>query len=899
MKFILKINGTESPNAVYVGWTPVRCALTVEEYAGIASLNVTITTGHLDDPKKGEAKGRLSLYTSNATSSTPVDKIAHDFQKKPKLEFYVAGKYPEASVAREDTYIEITSQTGEIEPIRVKFMVRVRKNANKLDHDEKELFLKAFTTLSESNTATGEYKGRYTVKPCSILDEIVLMHTYDAQNEIHGRESFHPWHRAYLMHLEREMQAKFPQVNIPYWKFDSKAENVFTEEFIGKTCKLEFTDLNGDEVEDADEFGERYFTNKIPKFSKGNPMIEYKDHTIWGPLTRSYQYEDPALGKSNPDIADEEVVISYSDQFIEWCNFEERKSHNQAHRAFSGRLVDVGKDPVDPLFFLMHSNVDRIWALWQHTHNRFDADYSKTYPLPYSYNGKAGKEWAEANFIKFDLLQGIFAVDKYDLGNFANDELWPWGLSRKSENIRSDEIDIHYNETKDDEKDTLHRLSRPWRRYAESSYGSAVVPELFLKFPESSSAKFPEKPPRVRDMIDYQGRLNPDCSLGFDYDDVPYFDDDKKNDFEPRPRITRKEENERFLNKSLTVDERLESAKKAIIFTPTHNSAVLALIADKEENIQIRIQAVKLVNVDNRDSLDALLLVLELIVKEINTSNASNEFVELARELIHKIFAAKRSNLHFPSCRPMFFNILRGLIRGKNLSLRLIACEILASQNDGVAIDFLYEQASNARPNAVKYFSGSKPLVSAANAILLLRLNPKDQHTDLYNKIIKENKDTEVRVAAISGLSNASEYKEDLEQIFKDESEEDKIRWASAKTLLHLDRDRMINLAAQNIAESKSGDIIKLFRSVTPDSDEVNFKAGLLNMLTYTGDVERLKQNEGLKSTLKEVVDSSIGNKTNFRSSSEAFNTAPFSKPTTIEHMAAKLLSRLEMSDNE
>jgi tyrosinase len=46
------------------------------------------------------------------------------------------------------------------------------------------------------------------------------MHTAQSIAQAHGDRGFLPWHRAYLLDLERELQGIDPQVTLPYWRFD-------------------------------------------------------------------------------------------------------------------------------------------------------------------------------------------------------------------------------------------------------------------------------------------------------------------------------------------------------------------------------------------------------------------------------------------------------------------------------------------------------------------------------------------------------------------------------------------------------------------------------------------------------------------------------------------------------
>ena len=59
------------------------------------------------------------------------------------------------------------------------------------------------------------------------------VHTELTTDEAHGRQGFYPWHRAYLLDLERELQKIDPSVALPYWRFDQPAPGLFTTDYFG------------------------------------------------------------------------------------------------------------------------------------------------------------------------------------------------------------------------------------------------------------------------------------------------------------------------------------------------------------------------------------------------------------------------------------------------------------------------------------------------------------------------------------------------------------------------------------------------------------------------------------------------------------------------------------------
>lgn len=822
MKSILKINGSESENAAYVGWTPVKCTLNIEGYTGDSPMLVTIT------PEHRNKTGRIELYLKNSPSETPVKKVEHDFQTKNELVFYVAGKFGHPSILEKDTFILVKSGNSNIK-LEKDIMVRVRKNANDLTDDESNLFLETFVRLNNENPRK-QYHGDYSRTPSKLLHEIVLMHTYDAINEIHQRTSFHPWHRVFNMHLERELQAISPQVTIPYWKFDKKADRVFTAKFIGETEKY----ASGSPQE------------KQPKFDKMNPLGDYAENTVWGTLNRTYKDRNPAtqdtFGRENNkrDVLPEEEIVKGPDNFEEWSGYEEGKSHNSAHNVFDGDVADVGKDPIDPLFFMMHSNVDRLWAKWQHEYDRFDSGQKETYPYPGKYQGKRGQEWVDEwnqnptqDDLDFFNFAGFYPQTNDDIGNFAEDPLWPWDL-----------------DTED---------SRPMRAYKgwDLEFGEGKVPEIEIEFPRSPTSYYPDGAITVKSTIDYQGRLNNNTPLGFDYDDTPYFDHNKKS----------------------SVNLAMDQQKNKNLFQKNEEKHFQGLeqLKNNENKLTERTNALGAIDETSEVFLDTILDIL---------ANPA-EPTELRLDLINEMVAAKRSSKFFPSRRPRFFDILRGLIADKDQKLRFQSINVLASNQDPVVQDFLISEISREESD----------LISIPDAIFFLRQNPKPQHAKLFTELFEQSNDPAVMEAAIAGLANDPGSKELLKKTVLDENEALKIREAAATSLHNLDHKLMNDLAAQILVKPESGDGIKLFKSSSPNPNEVDFKAGLLNMLTFTGDINSLKQNEGLRSSLTELVNTDTTDKKKFISSFEAFTAAPSAGSTIIEKMAAKLLNRLEGND--
>jgi tyrosinase len=147
----------------------------------------------------------------------------------------------------------------------------------------------------------------------------------------------------------------------------------------------------------------------------------------------------------------------------EYADFRELEfaPHGNAHVSFRGPISKVPRAAKDPLFFLLHANIDRLWAFWQWLNHRTDP----TDPATYS-------------------IAGSLAGDRPGLiGHNLGDTMWPWNQSRT-----------------------------PPRPTFAPPRGA---------FPASTVVGRPGGQPKVQDMIDYQG-IHGGESLGFDYDDVPF-----------------------------------------------------------------------------------------------------------------------------------------------------------------------------------------------------------------------------------------------------------------------------------------------------------------------------------------------------------------------------------------
>lgn len=408
MQVDFTINNSKSDPSRYLTWAPSPLRLRLLDAPAGTDVQVTLSENRL--PNGGSVRFCATLDGN----FTPTLKVPLPTNGGTKIVF-VRGKF--GTPSQSDRDVSIVATVG-AEVHRLPVMVRVRKNANRLTADERDRFISAIAVLNNKGT------GRFA--------DFRNMHVSGAADaQAHGGPGFLPWHRSYLLDLERELQAIDPSVTLPYWRFDEAAPNVFTLDFIGV----------------PDTLG-------TVRFSPSNPLQFWATDGVQGILRR--QLGSSPGGKASPSIRTEAQTLALGKTFRLFRTMQ-GNPHGSAHvEYFGGSISSIPTAAKDPLFFLLHCNVDRLWAKWQIQLGRYKASDAASYdsgPSPTS------------------LLRG----------HNLQDTLWPW------------DMDV--------------APPRP-----STAPGGAMA--------NSPCVSAPGPAPRVSDMLDFQGIVSGGASLGFSYDDV-------------------------------------------------------------------------------------------------------------------------------------------------------------------------------------------------------------------------------------------------------------------------------------------------------------------------------------------------------------------------------------------
>jgi tyrosinase len=181
MNVQIDIKGADAQGRVFLTWTPVQATAKIVDGTGAGAdivLRSTGTVGGVVFDTVRSDQGAASLELSLPGNGQPVS-------------FWIAGEFQKPSSAYGDAVVQATDKTTGAVLGSKAVMVRIRKNAQTLPAAERDRFLAALGTLNARGQ--GAYRN------------FREMHVNATTREMHSNVGFLPWHRAYVLDLERAL----------------------------------------------------------------------------------------------------------------------------------------------------------------------------------------------------------------------------------------------------------------------------------------------------------------------------------------------------------------------------------------------------------------------------------------------------------------------------------------------------------------------------------------------------------------------------------------------------------------------------------------------------------------------------------------------------------------------
>ncbi|MEU7422886.1 tyrosinase family protein [Streptomyces sp. NPDC040750] len=240
-------------------------------------------------------------------------------------------------------------------------MAYVRKDVRKLTAGERRRFVNALLELKRR----GEY------------DEFVRTHIdfYTADGEkglrsAHMAPSFLPWHRRFLLELERALRRVDSSVTVPYWDWtrDRKATALpWTSDLLGGNGRRSdqqvmtgpFAYAEGHWTIKVNITDGRFLTRDLGR-SAAPIQLPTKSELKWA-------LDDPVYDTWPWDST---VRKGFRNKLEGWGTGSGSASwhnHNRVHRWVGGAMLN-GASVNDPVFWLHHAFLDLQWSRWQRAH---------------------------------------------------------------------------------------------------------------------------------------------------------------------------------------------------------------------------------------------------------------------------------------------------------------------------------------------------------------------------------------------------------------------------------------------------------------------------------------------------------------------------------------------------
>jgi hypothetical protein len=238
----------------------------------------------------------------------------------------------------------------------------IRRNFALITDEERDLFIAAIRKMDDPLSTfvfpnNAGHEGADAAGNITFWDMQEQIHK-DAHvhgSNVHFGPGFIPWHRALCNHMESLLRQVDSRLSLHYWDWttDPRAAPpggvvLFTHQTMGDDGHGGINRVPADGGGDA-----------------GDPFADFETteggghNFIWRNVAAQAAKPD-----GTPDLASDSGILSNTD-FTSFATALKAAHDNTAHSYIGGTIIDPHYSFHDPFVFLLHSNLDRIWAIWQ------------------------------------------------------------------------------------------------------------------------------------------------------------------------------------------------------------------------------------------------------------------------------------------------------------------------------------------------------------------------------------------------------------------------------------------------------------------------------------------------------------------------------------------------------
>lgn len=237
-------------------------------------------------------------------------------------------------------------------------VTKPRKNGATASPSEMSDYVEAITNI---NTATFQFPDGQTY-----FQKQNNVHSPLFFSGIHNSLRFLPWHREFVNRYEALLREVKPALTLLYWDWTTDPNPTITGGggFMGASSGVVGGTFTPFGISRAKAAGAPSSFGLLPGYQAGTTMPSGSFATLWGNV--------------------------------------EGPSHNSAHCYINGTMCTQSAAR-DPIFFMLHANCDRIWALWQRLNSASVARWSPSI----AYDASQGNAGITSDMMPWDGTSGF------------------------------------------------------------------------------------------------------------------------------------------------------------------------------------------------------------------------------------------------------------------------------------------------------------------------------------------------------------------------------------------------------------------------------------------------------------------------------------------------------------
>jgi len=265
----------------------------------------------------------------------------------------------------------------------------IRKEIRALSADERDKFISSVLELKRLGLYDHYVHAHHQIMIPTVLCGEPRHPEY--RNGAHQGPAFLPWHRAFLLQFEADLRKIDPSVTVPYWDWtldavDPLRSPIWSDKWMGGNG-----DPNDHNLVKDGPFAQakgQWHVEAFPEYGYDIPGLRrtFQTHVTSLPTPEDL---DRAMKESFYDLPPynaDPTVRGFRNVLEGWrtnkadpaVTTDGSQLHNRVHLWIGGHMYWM-VSPSDPVFFLHHCFIDKIWADWQAQKQLDDSQWAPHY----------------------------------------------------------------------------------------------------------------------------------------------------------------------------------------------------------------------------------------------------------------------------------------------------------------------------------------------------------------------------------------------------------------------------------------------------------------------------------------------------------------------------------------